>query len=65
VPLAEATVDDDLHLALLGKLADFQMPKMWLRMESLPRNEAGKIQADILLERIEKATEHSAGPSLH
>ena len=65
VPIAESTMDDDLREALSGGLVAFKVPKAWHRMESLPRNEAGKIQADILLERIEKATEHSAGPSLH
>tara|TARA_B110000037_G_scaffold213240_1_gene267433 strand:+ start:495 stop:1898 length:1404 start_codon:yes stop_codon:yes gene_type:complete len=57
VPLAEATVDEDLRLALWGKLADFKMPKMWLRMESLPRNEAGKIMPQILFERVSGASD--------
>lgn len=52
VPVGESTVDDDLRWALLGKLADFKMPKMWLRMESLPRNEAGKIIRQVLLNQV-------------
>ena len=52
VPVAESTMDEDLRLALFRKLAAFKIPKAWLRMESLPRNEAGKIMLKVLLNQV-------------
>ncbi|MDG2256037.1 MAG: AMP-binding protein [Opitutaceae bacterium] len=62
VPVAESTVDEELRVALRGKLSDLKMPKIWLRMKSLPRNEAGKIQTEVLFKRIEKSADRWVGP---
>lgn len=51
VPAGTFALEGDLRAALSGKLADFKIPKTWLPMDSLPRNQAGKVLLDQLIER--------------
>lgn len=52
VPSGDSAIEEDLRAALSRKLASFKMPKAWLAMDSLPRNEAGKVMREVLLAQV-------------
>jgi o-succinylbenzoate---CoA ligase len=52
VPARDSITEQQVKAALSENLANFKMPKVWLSLNSLPRNEAGKIMLESLLDRV-------------
>ena len=52
VPWRSNCEASEIETALRGELATYRIPKIWRRLEELPRNEAGKVLRKRLLDFV-------------
>ena len=57
VPKNKDLAEEELLDRLARHLPKLKLPKSWLRLSALPRNDAGKILLDSLVERLRQANE--------
>ncbi|HHP7244581.1 MAG TPA: 2-succinylbenzoate--CoA ligase, partial [Elainellaceae cyanobacterium] len=59
VPLGHTASSENLSRALMGQLTKFKHPKHWIRVDSLPRNEQGKLNRIALQQLAETLMKYS------